>query len=65
MKTLDDIGYHDWTTIEQRGGDTPEGLKDLCSILMWTGTWYMRKFLPENYEPFFNRRNLKITCFIG
>jgi L-ribulose-5-phosphate 3-epimerase len=29
MKALDDIGYHDWATIEQPGGDTPEGLKDL------------------------------------
>jgi L-ribulose-5-phosphate 3-epimerase len=30
MKALDDIGYSGWTTIEQPGGDTPEGLKDLC-----------------------------------
>ncbi|MEI6139771.1 MAG: sugar phosphate isomerase/epimerase family protein [Mariniphaga sp.] len=30
MKSMDDIGYGDWTTIEQPGGDTPEGLKDLC-----------------------------------
>jgi hexulose-6-phosphate isomerase len=29
MKALDDIGYNDWATIEQPGGDTPEGLKDL------------------------------------
>ncbi|MEI6680152.1 MAG: sugar phosphate isomerase/epimerase family protein [Mariniphaga sp.] len=33
MKALDDIGYHNWTTIEQPGGDTPEGLKDLCDRL--------------------------------
>lgn len=33
MKAFDDIGYHDWTTIEQPGGDTPEGLKDLCDRL--------------------------------
>ncbi len=30
MKALDDIGYKDWATIEMAGGDTPEGLKDLC-----------------------------------
>ena len=30
MKALDQIGYNGWTTIEQPGGDTPEGLKDLC-----------------------------------
>ena len=30
MKAFDDIGYSGWTTIEQPGGDTPEGLKDLC-----------------------------------
>jgi len=30
MKALDDIGYSGWTTIEQPGGNTPEGLKDLC-----------------------------------
>jgi hexulose-6-phosphate isomerase len=30
MKALDDIGYSGWTTVEQPGGDTPEGLKDLC-----------------------------------
>ncbi|MEI6050544.1 MAG: sugar phosphate isomerase/epimerase family protein [Bacteroidota bacterium] len=33
MKALDDIGYSGWTTIEQPGGDTPEGLKDLCDRL--------------------------------
>jgi L-ribulose-5-phosphate 3-epimerase len=30
MKALDQIGYKGWTTIEQPGGETPEGLKDLC-----------------------------------
>ncbi len=30
MKALDEVGYHSWATIEQPGGDTPEGLKDLC-----------------------------------
>lgn len=34
MKSLDDIGYHGWTTIEQPGGDTREGLKDLCDRLI-------------------------------
>ncbi len=33
MKALDDIGYHGWTTIEQPGGDTAEGLADLCERL--------------------------------
>lgn len=33
MKALDDIGYHNWTTIEQSGGNTPDGLKDLCDRL--------------------------------
>jgi hexulose-6-phosphate isomerase len=33
MKSLDDIGYTGWTTIEQPGGDTTEGLADLCSRL--------------------------------
>ena len=33
MKALDDIGYNTWTTIEQGGGGTPEGLKDLCDRL--------------------------------
>ena len=33
MKALDEIGYDGWTTIEQPGGDTPEGLKDLCARL--------------------------------
>lgn len=30
MKALDDIGYQDWATVEMPGGDTPEGLRDLC-----------------------------------
>lgn len=30
VKALDNIGYNGWTTIEQPGGNTPEGLKDLC-----------------------------------
>jgi len=33
MKALDDIGYAGWTTIEQPGGNTSEGLKDLCDRL--------------------------------
>jgi L-ribulose-5-phosphate 3-epimerase len=33
MKALDDIGYSNWTTVEMPGGDTPEGLKDLCDRL--------------------------------
>jgi len=33
MKALDEIGYANWATIEQPGGDTPEGLKDLCDRL--------------------------------
>jgi L-ribulose-5-phosphate 3-epimerase len=33
MKALDDIGYSGWTTIEQPGGNSPEGLKDLCDRL--------------------------------
>lgn len=33
IKALGDIGYNGWTTIEQPGGDTPEGLKDLCDRL--------------------------------
>ncbi|MDY0098204.1 MAG: sugar phosphate isomerase/epimerase family protein [Bacteroidales bacterium] len=33
IKALDEIGYAGWTTIEQPGGDTPEGLKDLCDRL--------------------------------
>jgi hexulose-6-phosphate isomerase len=34
MKALDNIGYGGWTTIEQPGGNTPEGLKDLCDRLI-------------------------------
>jgi hexulose-6-phosphate isomerase len=34
MKALDDIGYSSWTTIEMSGGDTKEGLKDLCDRLI-------------------------------
>lgn len=33
MKSLDDIGYQGWTTIEQPGGDTIEGLTDLNNRL--------------------------------
>jgi L-ribulose-5-phosphate 3-epimerase len=33
MQALDNIGYGGWTTIEQPGGDTPEGLKELCTRL--------------------------------
>jgi L-ribulose-5-phosphate 3-epimerase len=33
MKALSDIGYSDWAIIEQRGGNTPEGLADLASRL--------------------------------
>lgn len=33
MKALDEIGYNGWATIEQPGGNTPEGLKDLCDRL--------------------------------
>jgi hexulose-6-phosphate isomerase len=33
MKALDEIGYSDWTTIEQEGGDSPAGLKELCDRL--------------------------------
>jgi len=34
MKALDDISYSDWATVEMPGGDTPEGLKDLCDRLV-------------------------------
>jgi hexulose-6-phosphate isomerase len=34
MSSLDGIGYSGWTTIEQPGGDSPEGLKDLCERLV-------------------------------
>jgi L-ribulose-5-phosphate 3-epimerase len=29
MKALDETGYNGWTTLEQPGGNSPEGLKDL------------------------------------
>ncbi|HKI88340.1 MAG TPA: TIM barrel protein, partial [Draconibacterium sp.] len=34
MKALDEIGYSGWTTIEQPGGNSAEGLKDLCDRLI-------------------------------
>jgi len=34
MKSLDEIGYQGWANIEMGGGDTPEGLKDLCDRLI-------------------------------
>lgn len=33
MDALESIGYSGWSTVEQPGGDTPEGLKDLCDRL--------------------------------
>ncbi len=33
MKALDDIGYNNWITVEQSGGNSPEGLKDLCTSM--------------------------------
>ncbi|MCK9412279.1 MAG: sugar phosphate isomerase/epimerase [Prolixibacteraceae bacterium] len=33
VKALDEIGFHSWATIEQPGGDSPEGLKELCRRL--------------------------------
>jgi hexulose-6-phosphate isomerase len=33
MKALDEVGYHGWAITEQGGGDSPEGLKDLCDRL--------------------------------
>jgi L-ribulose-5-phosphate 3-epimerase len=33
MKAIDDIGYHGWAITEQGGGDSPEGLRDLCQRL--------------------------------
>lgn len=33
-KALDSVGYNGWTTVEMPGGDTPEGLKDLCDRLV-------------------------------
>ena len=34
MKAIAETGYTGYTTIEQPGGDTPEGLKDLCDRLI-------------------------------
>jgi L-ribulose-5-phosphate 3-epimerase len=34
MNALDNIGYSGWTIVEQPGGDTAEGLKDLCNRLL-------------------------------
>jgi L-ribulose-5-phosphate 3-epimerase len=34
MKALDETGYNGWATIEQPGGDTQEGLKNLCGRLV-------------------------------
>jgi len=33
VKALNEIGYNGWATIEQPGGDNPEGLKELCHRL--------------------------------
>ncbi len=33
MKAIDDIGYQGWAITEQGGGDSPEGLRDLCQRL--------------------------------
>ncbi len=33
MKAFDAVNYHGWTSVEMSGGDTPEGLKDLCDRL--------------------------------
>lgn len=33
IKSLEEIGYKSWATIEQPGGDTPDGLKELCRRL--------------------------------
>jgi L-ribulose-5-phosphate 3-epimerase len=33
MKAVDAIGYHGWAITEQGGGDSPEGLEDLCQRL--------------------------------
>lgn len=33
MTALDNCGYNGWVSIEMSGGDTPEGLKDLCDRL--------------------------------
>lgn len=33
MKAVDETGYSGWLTVEMGGGDTPEGLRDLCDRL--------------------------------
>ena len=33
MKALDETGYQGWANVEMSGGETPEGLKDLCDRL--------------------------------
>lgn len=33
MKAIDETGYKGWLTIEMGGGNTPEGLSDLCNRL--------------------------------
>jgi hexulose-6-phosphate isomerase len=33
MKALDEVGYRDYLITEQGGGDSPEGLRDLCGRL--------------------------------
>jgi len=33
MKAFDEVGYRDYLITEQGGGDTPEGLRDLCTRL--------------------------------
>jgi hexulose-6-phosphate isomerase len=33
MKAIDETAYQGWLTIEMGGGNTPEGLKDLCDRL--------------------------------
>jgi hexulose-6-phosphate isomerase len=33
IKALGEIGYNSWATVEMPGGNTPEGLKDLCDRL--------------------------------
>jgi len=33
MKALDEVGFHDYLITEQGGGDSPEGLSDLCTRL--------------------------------
>jgi hexulose-6-phosphate isomerase len=34
VKALDETGYAGWATIEMSGGNTPEGLKDLCERMV-------------------------------